>query len=277
MFGALEYALLVFPAFASVPAQDTLPPAGTVEGRVISGNAVPVASATVAVGTDRQLLTDSSGGFHFAGVEPGRYSITVRAIGYAARTLTVTLGEKSGWRGSISLEALVQTLPEIVAAGKPWKPAEYNATSKFDDFFRRRALGSGRFLDREAIKKSNASNLLQLLQGNLGIRVRWNPPGSNPPTFVRMPRCDRIPPYIALYIDGLRIHWDVGIQWEKGRETVEEARYRAHAAFAEAFEGIATNDIEMIEIYRSVAELPSDLPDRDVCAAVLIYTRWHGS
>lgn len=275
MLGAQAYALLLFPAFAGEPAQDTLPPVGTVEGRVVSGSGVPVASATVRLGADRQLLTDSSGAFHFAGLESKRYFITVRAIGYAARTLMVTLGEQSGWRGLISLQALVQTLPEIVAAEKPWKPAEYSATSKFDDFFRRRALGSGRFLDRDAIKRSNASNLLQLLQGNLGIRVRWNPPGSNPPTFVRMPRCDRIPPYIALYIDGLRIHWDAGIQWERGRETVEEARYRAHAAFAEAFEGIATNDIEMMEIYRSVAELPSDLPDRDVCAAVLIYTRWH--
>jgi hypothetical protein len=277
MLGAQACALLLFPAFAGEPAQDTLPPAGTVEGRVISGNAVPVASATVALGADRRLLTDSSGSFYFTGLDPGRYPLTVRAIGYGAKTVTVSLGEKSGWRGAISLEALVQTLPEIVAAEKPWKPAEYNATSKFDNFFRRRALGSGRFLDRDAIKKSNASNLLQLLQGNLGIRVRWNPPGSNPPTFVRMPRCDRIPPHIALYIDGLRIHWDVGIQWDRGRESPEEARYRAHAAFAEAFEGIATNDIEMIEIYRSVAELPSDLPDRDVCAAVLVYTRWHGS
>lgn len=256
---------------------DTLPPAGVLEGRVIGGLDAPLRYAIVDVGTSRMISTDSAGGFRFSGLPQGQYTVSARSIGFTPGRITVRLGPSSGWRGIIRLEPTPQTLPEIVARAPSWKPPQYNATTRYDDFFHRRRLGFGRFLDRDAIEKSNASNLFQLMQGLPGVRVVWNPPGSDQPSWIRMARCPPTPPKMAVHIDGLRIHWDLGICWDCIARGDLEERRQAHERFAEAFESVQAHDIEMMEIYRGVSELPSDLPDRDVCGAVVIYTRWRGA
>ncbi len=229
---------------------DTLPAPGVVEGRVLAPPGRPVAHATIDDSSvNRSTVSDADGYFRIVGLPPGPHHLVIRAVGFIPVARRLELSPSSGWR-------------------------------RFDDFFRRRRIGFGRFLDREAIQRANASSLFQLLQGIPGINVTWNPPGSERPATIRMARCPGQPPRMALYINGQRIRWDMGLS--KTAEGVSfgggdpETRRKAQEAFAEAMNSIVPIEIEMMEVYRGVSELPSDLPDRDVCAAVVVYTRWYG-
>jgi hypothetical protein len=224
-----------------------------------------------------QTTSDQQGAFLLTGLDPGLVVLHIRGLGFQARYVQVELALGSGWSGTIQLEWVAQVLPEVVVRGPPgiWRPPEYAETHKYDDFFRRMRLGFGTFLDRETIRGRNTTTLLELLQGVPGIRVRYNPPGSPAPTTVRMARCGGNPPNLAFYIDGIRIPISAGVPRTAGAVTFgggsPESNFKAAEVFEETLNSIHPRDIEMMEIYRGISELPSDL-GRDVCAAIVVWT-----
>ncbi|MGI9044066.1 MAG: hypothetical protein ACR2GK_08075, partial [Gemmatimonadaceae bacterium] len=69
--------------------------------------------------------------------------------------------------------------------------------------------------------------------------------------FVRFMRCANV----NVYIDGIR----------------------SHDPFRDYF-GLSPLDIEAIEIYHGMAQVPPEFSPRpNDCAAIVVWTRWHGS
>lgn len=229
MTGLVLFSLSAVSTLGSMMQADTVPQPGTAQGTVVSTLGRPVARAVLELGSGKaRAVSDSLGRFRMTDVPGGKQTLSARAIGFAPRTIAIELGTDVGWWGVIELEPDPQPLPEVIAAERAFKPPEYHGTTRFDDFFRRRRLGSGRFLDRAAIKRSNASSLFQLVQGVPGVRVTWNPPGAEQPSYIRMARCPGTPPRMAVYnrwrphplgvvgsLDGIRRHFR---RWVPGRE-----------------------------------------------------------
>lgn len=279
----MAHALLAIVLLGGIPddgkaRQDTVPPRGTIRGQLRTPGGESVSQAVVrALPSGLQTTSDPHGAFLLTGLDPGLVVLHIRGLGFQVRYVQVALAPNSGWSGTIQLEWVAQMLPEVVVRGRGgiWKPPEYADTHKYDDFFRRMKFGAGTFLDRETIHRRNAGTLLELLQGVPGIVVRYNPPGSLSPTTVRMARCGGNPPNLAFYIDGFRVPITAGVPQTAGSVTFgggsPESNYKAAQAFEETLDSIHPRDIEMMEIYRGVSELPSDL-GRDVCAAIVVWT-----
>lgn len=187
------------------PPQDTLPPPGSIHGTIttVQGRAVERAVVVLLPGQD-SAITAADGRFAFRGLEVGLQVLQIRALGFAPRYVQVTLSDSAGWRGVLTLEDLPQELPEIRVEAPYGKPERYAETTRYDDYFRRRRLGIGTFIDRERIERRGASHFLQLLDGIPGVTPRWSPPGSRSPATIRFAGCRGTPPAVAFYINGVR-------------------------------------------------------------------------
>ena len=81
---------------ASLCAQQTAPVSGTIQGTVTDSSGAVVEAAIVSLQapastTQRTTLTDQTGSFHFSAVEPGAYTLTITAGGFADRTTKVSV------------------------------------------------------------------------------------------------------------------------------------------------------------------------------------------
>ena len=93
--------------------------AGTIHGTVRGANG-PIAGAAVRVlELERTARTGAGGGFLFAGIRSGSYSVFVRVIGYAARTIPVRVDGDSPDLMITLVETAIQA-EEIVVSGSPY-------------------------------------------------------------------------------------------------------------------------------------------------------------
>ncbi len=93
--------------------------AGTLRGTV-TGAAGPIAGAAVRVlEIDRTGRTDGEGRFVFPGLRSGAYTVFVRVIGYASRTIPVNLGGDSA-DVTVSLRESAIEAEEVVVSGSPF-------------------------------------------------------------------------------------------------------------------------------------------------------------
>jgi len=275
-------ALLLAAALAGFPSQlqaqaatDTmLPPAGTVQGRVAGPAGTPVDHAVVDLLPDgRRVLTDAKGLFAITGIGSGLHVLHVMALGHRPKYFQVVTEADHGWRGVIALAEMIVELPEITVTSAWGKPPEYANISRYDDFFRRRRLGFGTFLTPEQIERRNASHLVQLLYGIPGVHASYAAPGSQTHMILRFARCAGEPPQLAFYINGMRYRATPNLQGpERRRPTDGEDPNKEWDDLAELLDSVHPRDIEFLEVYRGVAQIPSDL-DRDVCAAIVIWTK----
>ena len=94
--------MLLFPGLASAQSAAAQSNAGAIGGAVTdtSGSAVVAAVVTLetsASTAQRTTITDESGFFHFSAVQPGTYTVTINAGGFAvwkAANVAVVSGEK---------------------------------------------------------------------------------------------------------------------------------------------------------------------------------------
>jgi len=94
LLGCVSLAALSLPAHAEI-----------IKGTVKSG-AEPIQGAIVRIeGTDFRTSTQSDGGFRFANVTPGEYTLRVEYIGAAPITQTVTVAEDTGATVALALPA----------------------------------------------------------------------------------------------------------------------------------------------------------------------------
>jgi hypothetical protein len=167
--------------------------------------------------------------------------------------------------------AAVPVLPTLEVKGRASRPAKYATTDKYDDFFRRQRSGFGTFITREQIEKMNAFHTYEIIRNVPGVRI--NGFSADPVTTrISFSRCSGGRSNVVVFIDGERLIPQVPIDVQAGRG-VTAARRGQGGPLAEMLSRISAPQIEMIEVYRSTAEIPGEL-NEDACAVVFIWTRW---
>jgi hypothetical protein len=258
----------------------------------VDSQQTPIPDALVElVRTNARVRTGPGGEFVFRGALAGLEVLRVRALGYAILYQDIRVAPDSGWAGVLTLRPVATELPEVTVRAPYGKPPEYAHTTRYDDFFRRRrmALG-GVFRTREDIERMGADQLPAVLKGIPGVRVSYNVGGGGSLNVrLNIARCPRQPPDIAVYIDGLRRYPGASLS-QSGSELsgvrpgtsiggvgiitsqAVDTRCKACEDLADLFAMIPIRDVEFVEFYRGVAQIPSDL-DRDACAALVVWTR----
>jgi hypothetical protein len=245
----MRFLLLACLALAAAPLAAQGSPAsastGGLQGRVVSRDSVPVPDAVISV-AGRTARTDRAGFFSMRDLPAGTHQLEARRIGFQPVTRSVTIRA-----GSLELTRLV--LNEVSHRLEAMRTvAEYMRDDgrlwMLRDFERRRARGTGVFLSREEMQYfySIGSAVASRTPGVREVRDQF---GNWSFVFTRCRQSGLGAGSVAVYVDGMRA--------SGGQDVLSFYR---------------PNDIEAIEIYRSVAELPPEAVG-DGCAAVFIWLR----
>ena len=239
-----------------------------ISGVILDPQRKPIEGAEVRVVGSRLLATSGATGlFRLLAPRDKEVLVHVRRVGYKAQLLK-TVGD---WRGAIVLEPGAFELPEIQVVARYAKPARYAATTKYDDYFRRRRQGIGQFIDREEIDRKAPLAVAELLTGRAGIKVSVRPAGQG--TTVFFARCNEYPPRINVYLDGRKL---IPIGGMGGGPSVLSSRRGASSPMiGEMLERVDVHDVELMEIFRGPGELPPEYNDGN-CGAIVIWTRQGG-
>jgi len=255
----------------------------TVSGVVLSPDSSVVAGANLQLDpSNRSATTNRQGRFVFANVPAGEYRLTISAIGYVPVSRSLSVASDSGWAGQILVTRQPQPLPPI--AVQAVRPSEWAHTSRYDDFFRRRAMGQGVFRSRADLLRMGASDIASSLQQIPGVTVSAtpNPYGELEYRF-RIARCPGQPPRLAVFIDGIKAATFGESTENRGSELTgvsgtprrvpRESSCEDCVRLAEILSSFPATSIEFIEFYRGPGQIPSDVDRGDACAALLIWTR----
>ncbi|MEO8452462.1 MAG: carboxypeptidase regulatory-like domain-containing protein, partial [Gemmatimonadota bacterium] len=218
-----------------------------ISGRVTDtlGYIVPQAEVSI-LGLKIEDTTDAKGRFNLEGVPTGVQMVRVRKVGYKPVYFGIRLAANQEWEGKIGIPRLPPNMPDIYVEGKFGKPGRYAATRKYDDFYRRRAAHSGRFLTREDIDKSNAGHTQDLLRSIPGVHISFGTPGvSEEVSFTGCPASN-----VSVWVDGSKLTGLV----------------------QELLPLITPLDIEAVEVYPRQSLVPAEFRDNS-CAALVFWTR----
>ena len=255
-----------------------------VSGVVVDALRRPVDGAEISIaGIGLTTLTSAMGAFRLLVPLREELLILVRRPGYKSQVISV---RRVPWNGTVQLTPGVFELPELQVTARYAKPAEYAGTTRYDDFFRRRRLGLGQFIDRAEIERRSPTRAVEIMQGRAGIRVDLRPAGASGGTIVAFSRCNEFPPKINVYVDGRRqmpegnaLRMVEGVPAPpRGRtasgesDAVDAARREVRAMVGTMLDRIAVGDIELIEIFRGPGELPPEFNEGN-CGAISVWTR----
>ncbi len=245
----MRLSLLAFLALAAVPlaAQGTPGSAATggVQGRVVSKDSVPVSDVVVSI-AGRLARSDAAGLFTVRGIPAGTHDVEARRIGFepikqrvtvpagGIATIRVVLNEVS-----VRLEAMRTVAEGMLGDGNLWMLREFE---------RRRARGVGRFYTRREVENffSIGTAVAATTPGVREVRDQF---GNWSMTFTRCGSGGLVGGVVAVFVDGMRAYG--------GQDALSFYR---------------PNDIEAMEVYRSVSELPPEAVG-DACAAIYIWLR----
>lgn len=270
--------------------QEAAPTTGLLIGRVVSPDGKPVAGARLTlVGSDRKTSTDDQGQFRIADVPVGIARLLVESDSYPIQMAEVIVRAETGLAATIRLDAEATTLPELVVTAPADRPPEYIGIRKYDDFFRRKELGFGTFRTRAEIERLGATDVLGTLRAIPGVRASMEmSPFGVPSANLRIARCPRYPPDIAVYIDGHRFEFrHLGAANETGSELTAasmaasgisgkpptKSSCDACERLAEVLSMVPITEVELVEFYQGVAQMPAELARGGTCAAIVIWTQ----
>lgn len=264
--------LLVLALSVVLPAAASAQAPGSLIGRVLSADADrPLTGVSVAL-IDTVVMTDGRGMFTIAPVRAGTHAIRFEMPGYQLRvdTVTITAGHTNEISVTLSQQP-VQLPPLLVTVRSP----RLEASGFYDRRFHSGL--SGRFMDRAAIERSNATNITDLFRDVSGARqvngfsrrliqfAREASRGTQPALLparqlpdafenwlVRLPGCQP-----AVYIDG-RPHYDRMIS--------------GYGNYVDDFNVLSPMVIEGLEVYVG-ASTPTEFRSNNGCGVVLIWTR----
>jgi len=258
-----------------------------IAGTVIDPLRQPIEGVEVRViGTELTVMTAPAGTFRLYAPRAKQLLVQFRRPGYNAQLLKLD-GE---WSGTVLLQPGAFKLPEIEVTARYAKPAKYAGTAKYDDYFRRRRIGFGEFVDREEIERRGALETTRLLEGRSGIKVLYPhdevASGRWIGAIVAFARCNEFPPKINVYIDGRKLiprttpdmigSKSVFMTLREPPDPAENERRREiRAIVGEMLDRINPSDIELMEIFRGPSELPAEFNDGN-CGAISIWTRQGG-
>lgn len=227
---------------------------GTVQdtaGRPLEGAQLQI------LGLDRALLTPASGAYRFAEIQPGKYWIVVRRIGYAPLRTALSFNPGDDRQLDFELTPLPHNLSEVKvrAEDKAWM-------RKYQDFvWRSKSSFYGRFVTRDEIERAHPTHL--------GDVVRRYLPFTSSQAFFN--------PYFPDRIGG----------WANSSRFITYGRsyYSPNCPPAVSVNGSYTSmgwavndfrpdDVEAVEVYRGGAPLPFEYSSRQSpCGLVIVWTR----
>ncbi len=198
---------------STLPIRAQQTPTAQLRGQVVTPNRTPIVGAEVVVLPSSPATTsDSLGRFRLL-VEPGVRLVSVRRIGYQSAIFRVALSARQDQEVEIVLERGAYELPTIAVTARNAKPIEYAWTTRYDDFFRRRMVGLGRFLTREDIEKAKAFRTPNLLVGTTGVHLHFYHLGPSG-TGVEFTRC-HFGGAVDVWVDGFKQRFPV-VAGERG-------------------------------------------------------------
>lgn len=143
---------------------------GAVFGRILEANTErPVANARVVIPSRAvEARSDSVGRFRFSNVEPGSFTLLIKAIGLDSLVATVTLMAKD------QIEAeFVMSRPSTKLTAVNVDATRTIASWRLDEFEGRRKTGFGRFVTEAYFEETSSRDLESVLISRVaGIRTR---------------------------------------------------------------------------------------------------------
>ena len=223
-------------------------------GELISGAVVRTGQGK------RGTLTDPRGEFLIEDLIAGQYVVEFAMIGYAPRadTIRVTDGRVTHVRVSMAVDPHALDPLEVTVERREVKLQQVG-------FYNRRAVGFGKYLDREEIERKGPFEFTDLFMGMPGVEIYPDPLNSlqkyvvlrtgrmQLPTSTGYDRC-----FPRIYIDGL-------LTAHGGDEPGNIDSF------------LNTTAIAGVEIYASTAGLPPQYQGRGAgCGVILVWTRVTG-
>jgi hypothetical protein len=257
-------------ALAAIAAE--APPAlagsGTITGRVLRArDSLPLGDALVTLdGTNLSQRTWNDGTFRIPGVPAGEHAVRVARVGYHPLVVPVAVGAGTNALEPLRLIDLPNRLNAVEIFG-----VRRDIPPGLEEVYRRGASGLGRFFTREDIVRENAFDVKSVFNAVPG--VYWNDRGigfsrcmSQLPSDPRATGGIPSPPprpKVQVYIDGMRVTHDAAGSIDKIDETYD---------IVGALRMININEIQAIELYTGVAQIPAEFLS-DACAVIAIWTR----
>jgi hypothetical protein len=214
-------------------------------------------------------VTDEGGTFLLRDVAAGQWLLEARRVGYVPRTDPVLVRAGETTTVHLVLTDRVQPLDTVSVVQRALVPGRFGASSRMHDFYRRRARDHGRFFTREDLEASGRSKLTDLLRLVPGARVKTYPGNRAEVAFarctgpVKLARSGSLQAaargetgsqggVVALYVNGVRVDT---------------------ASVQQTFAEFDLMEIEALEVYRGVSEIPPEVVG-DACAAIFVWTRF---
>ncbi len=176
--------------------------------------------------------------FVMGGMEPGRHRIDIRNVGYRPLTAFIEFAPGQTVERTFELEFTGEQLPNLEVEAKASK-----SLSRFGDFERRKARGSGHFITRDEIVARGYMNMGDALRTVKGVKVYCDAIDCLARMTSAAAGCGPV-----FYVDG------------------QIARSFATTT--------PINDVQAIEIYRGAGEVPAEFTGSSAgCGVIVIWTK----
>lgn len=237
----LAGSLLLLPllSYRTLVAQPQSTGRHTVDGIVVDKGSAPVPSAELELkrqGEQRRVARSGEDGrFSFPDVQSGAASLTVRRMGYTAKTINIDVPQTGV---PASVEVKLDEIPSDIAA-----VIVESSKQHLEEFYRRKGSNSfAHFFEATDIEKRNPFYLSEVVGSVSGARLSSKGAGNR----ILLRGCQPM-----VWVDGMRA---------PGAELDDVAR---------------PGDIAGMEVYPSNAGLPAEYQDRNnrMCGAIMVWTK----
>jgi hypothetical protein len=209
-------------------------------GTVTDTSGSPLSRAEIWLMTDNGLRTISndSGRFELPGLPVGSVILGVRRLGYESATFTAQLKAGKTHRANFPLTPSAQSLAEM--------KVQDTISSWLSVFEEHRAMHRGTFIKRSDFERANLRIASDILRRVPGVQIIPTRSG----TAVQMMR-------------------------GTGTRRCTPQLYVHETPYSGNFDDFTPDDIEALEVYVGISEIPPDLVTmgRSACAAIVIWTR----
>jgi len=206
------------------------------------GIGLPGAELTLFHSDKVHTITGDSGDFRIVGLPPGTNVFNVRRLGFEPASFTALLKPGKTHRATLKLSATAHELPTVAVADTAIK------SHWLDQFDRRRGTNPGVFFTRADIERKNARMGTDIVRNVPGIRLVPVRGGSgNKVTMTR----------------------------GAGARACYPQMFYHNTPYSGELDDFIAEDIEAIEVYVGVSEIPPELDKggRGICGAIVVWTR----
>jgi hypothetical protein len=156
----ISLSLLLAAVPASAQTARPAKPLPVMRGAVQDTSGKPLEGAQVEIlGLDRTVTTPVSGAYRMDEIKPGKYWVAVRRIGFAPLRTTLNFNPGDDRRIVFQLEPLPQSLPDVEVRAEDARWAR-----RYQDFLWRSRSAFGHFLTRDDIERAHPSYLSDVVR-----------------------------------------------------------------------------------------------------------------